>query len=405
MKSINQSELGILVETLNNWTGSIVQKIFSSQEAFGLGLWTKGGLKWIWISLEKSHPIVLPLEEIPSFAKKKTTPTGLFLSAHIKGKILNNVLIDDNKGRVIEMHFSDCKIEIRLFPQGVNLIVYAGQKKISYEKIKDIPAPTTGQILGPARSLEELVGEWITLKTAPQKISQGSEKSKQTIIQKNQKAILKIENDIEVKLKIPWREFGNWLKAHQSLSVPTEHVSLVDPKKSWQENMKMAFEEAKKNAEKIKRAQVRIEELKNASRQSGALTVKPVVAGPKNMLSGLAAKGRTFPLDAATAFMGKSASDNLKILRGANAWDYWLHLKNLPSAHVIISRPKGLKIAEDKIKRVAEWLIKESVKKNYQGIAYEIIMCECRYVKPIKGDKMGRVQFQNERVFRVKVDT
>jgi len=131
--------------------------------------------------------------------------------------------------------------------------------------------------------------------------------------------------------------------------------------------------------------------------------VSPLKA-KENVFGGSEAKGRTLHLKSATAFMGKSAQDNLKILRSANSWDYWLHLRDFPSAHVIIARPKGLKIAEEEIKIVGEWLIKESLKKNYIGIAYEIIICECRHVKPIKGDRTGRVHFQHERVFRLKVD-
>ena len=131
----------------------------------------------------------------------------------------------------------------------------------------------------------------------------------------------------------------------------------------------------------------------------------PTEKAKENVFGDSEAKGRTLHLKAATAFMGKSAKDNLKILRRANSWDYWLHLRDFPSAHVIIARPKGAVIAEEEIKKVGEWLIKESVKKNYSGIAYEIIICECRFVKAIKGDRMGRVHFQNERVIRLKVDT
>lgn len=404
MKVINQSELGILVAEINRLRGSIVQKIFSSEQAVALGLWTSDGLKWLFISLEKALPIVLPLAELPVWVAKKTTPVGLFLNAHIKGKIFEGASVQQEFGRIVNLKFTVGLIEIRLFSQGVNLVVYADNKKISFEKVKELtPAIMTmaATISESPRNVEQMVEEWFQLKNPEKNPGPKIKKDNQSSLQKNQKAISKIEKDISEKQKRPWREIGDWLKAHQTLSVPAEFKEYIDLQKTWSENMASCFGEAKKNEEKIKKAMLRIEKLKTATDDK-----KPNSSKPKeNVFSGAEVKGRTLHLSVATAFIGKSARDNLKILRGANAWDLWLHLKDFPSAHVIIARPKGLNIAEDEIRKVGEWLIKESVKKNYRGIAYEIIICECRHVKPIKGDKAGRVHFQNERVFRLKVDT
>jgi predicted ribosome quality control (RQC) complex YloA/Tae2 family protein len=98
-------------------------------------------------------------------------------------------------------------------------------------------------------------------------------------------------------------------------------------------------------------------------------------------------------------WMGKNAGENLKLLRSSKSWDYWLHLKDYPSAFAILQRTRDQRVADAAIHRAAHWLATESFrgKKNLQGIKLAVVMTECRFVKPIKGDKIGRVTYHNAR--------
>jgi predicted ribosome quality control (RQC) complex YloA/Tae2 family protein len=101
------------------------------------------------------------------------------------------------------------------------------------------------------------------------------------------------------------------------------------------------------------------------------------------------------------AVMGKSARDNLEILRQAQAWDLWMHLKDYPGAHAIIVRPRTKEVPLKWIQKVSEWLIRETIgqKKVEMGSKYDVVVVECRYVRPIKGDKLGRVSYHNPQVY------
>ncbi|MGZ5279080.1 MAG: DUF814 domain-containing protein, partial [Pseudobdellovibrionaceae bacterium] len=53
------------------------------------------------------------------------------------------------------------------------------------------------------------------------------------------------------------------------------------------------------------------------------------------------------------------------------------------------------------IQKVSEWLIHETIghKKIEIGSKYDVVVVECRYVRPIKGDKLGRVTYHNPQVY------
>lgn len=56
------------------------------------------------------------------------------------------------------------------------------------------------------------------------------------------------------------------------------------------------------------------------------------------------------------------------------------------------------------LKQIASWLINETKLKGANlGGTFEVLIAECRFVTPIKGDSLGRVNYRNERVFRVRM--
>ena len=55
--------------------------------------------------------------------------------------------------------------------------------------------------------------------------------------------------------------------------------------------------------------------------------------------------------------------------------------------------------------KIAAWLVKEglSEKKSQVGGKFSVVMVECRHVKPLKGDKLGRVTYHNAREMLIAV--
>lgn len=112
------------------------------------------------------------------------------------------------------------------------------------------------------------------------------------------------------------------------------------------------------------------------------------------------AKGRKLHLaSGAIVYCGKSAGDNLSLLRKARAWDLWLHLKDYPGAHAIIHRQKDQVIGGAELYQAAEWVVKESFASMHLevGARLDVVIVECRFVRPIKGDKLGRVTYHSEK--------
>ncbi|MEN3044743.1 MAG: NFACT RNA binding domain-containing protein [Candidatus Hydrothermales bacterium] len=79
----------------------------------------------------------------------------------------------------------------------------------------------------------------------------------------------------------------------------------------------------------------------------------------------------------------------------AKPWDYFFHLKELPSAHVILKREKNQKIKEEDIRFAAEVTKRHSkLKENEKALVLYTLR---KYVKPVKGKK-GAVKVLRENV-------
>ena len=103
-------------------------------------------------------------------------------------------------------------------------------------------------------------------------------------------------------------------------------------------------------------------------------------------------------------WMGKSAADNLRLLRQSKSWDLWIHLKDFPSAYAIIQKNKDQKISDEMLRQSAQWLVKEGSKnKDVDGLKTTVVIVECRHVRPIKGDKIGRVTYHNAREMLITI--
>jgi predicted ribosome quality control (RQC) complex YloA/Tae2 family protein len=230
-------------------------------------------------------------------------------------------------------------------------------------------------------------------------------------IESLQKSLRKVEDEIEKKAHSPWRRFGQWLVENQSMNVPPEFLALVDRRRKLAWNVEEAFRKAKEAERKLEgtraraiELKVQIADLEKRLSQGDWLSVEKKKTSPK----GDRPDARTLRLsETLHVVAGKSARDNLDLLRKAHAWDLWLHVKDQPSAHAIVFRPKGAKLSDEQLRQASQWLIKMSLGSKYKahvGEKFEILAAECRFVTPIKGDRLGRVTYRNEKVFILKFE-
>lgn len=405
MKPLSISELELLAEDLQTLLGGKVQKIVANKSEYGLGVWLNNTLNWIWIVLDKKTPLLAIMGE-PNIKKKISSPLLLFFESHFEGKILEGVGMRKDLGRIVELQFTGgAKIELRLFPHACNLIASDQGKKVSWTKVQPIPI-MQNQVYedNHPRTPLQILKEWSELNQKPSvKIELNIDSWREQQREKIKKSIFKLERDIVEKRALGWREAGEWLKEHNTLKVPTSFAELVNNRETMAWNIQNCFRQAKLNEEKIIRSTERMNALVESLRQVEHLSPPRRELVQKKEKSNTSRRTLRIQEDV-LAYFGKSAEDNLRLLRESKAWDYWMHAKDYPSAHLIISRPKNRKLSEVELKHCAKWLLKESMGKKIDKFStYEFLITECRYVTPIRGDRIGRVSYKNERTIFVRI--
>ena len=422
MNPWSSAELEHVITLARTIKGARLQEVQTSAADVCLGFYAGGRLRWLWIDLNAVKPTLLPWAELPLRLKAHKSPLNLFLRAHFVDRTLHDITVDAERGRVVRLTFGEGtpdepSLEVRLFPHLRNVIAQAGGKHIAWQKPRDLPTDPPVDFDRPPRDLERLRDEWRAFRNAP-----GSAKAAVTVdpaaklrdeLARRLKALDKVTEELARKRESPWREVGDWLKTHQSLDVPAEWEPFVDRRRKLAWNIEQAFTKARELIDKTAGTETRLRTLEaEIARLREELTKPPdqmrVTSAPKaNPLgagAGKAAQGRTLRLDDdVTVVAGKSAADNLKLLRRARSWDLWMHLRDYPSSHAILFRNKNTKVGDADLLKVAAWFVKLHLgSKVTAGERFEILIAECRFVRPIKGDKIGRVTYRDERtlIFR-----
>ena len=408
MKSINTQELDLICRKLQHCESGQLQEIRFSENCFDFGFWLQGKKYWWHLSLDVLRPILLPMDKARLPKKSQNKPIYLFLKAHALGKKLKTVTHPPKMGRVLYLVLkglhpnpaSMCEIEMRLFPHGQNLIVSSDNKKISIRPVKkletlDLKEPTT------CRPIQTLIDEFHSFYrptiTSPKKIWVHQ-------VDQLERSLRKVSQDLEKKSKLPWKKIGELLVQTQSLQVPSEWSSYVDTGQTLSWNIENCFSKSKTNIKKIEGTKTRIKELqKQLNHLKKNQTPFPTVT-PLPPLVHIKARKMNLP-EGAIVWVGKNAQDNTKLLRQAQPWDIWTHLVDHPSCHGLIRRHRGLQISHTSLEAVGNWLVRYTFgekSKNRQGDLFEMLYTECRYVSPIKGDKVGRMTYRNEKVIRFR---
>lgn len=463
MKPLNETELRELVQWMKpRVEGARLQDVGADADGLWLEIY-RHGVGRIYFDLKPGRGfMVLWPGDGPRARKAPAKPLGLFLNAHAKNLELRELRLKEGFGRVVELLFTSqdgaktCRLTAVLIPQALNLIAEAGEKRLSWEKPKPLEpqagtgefpvrytdwedylrdhaelrrgggpgrggpsVPAGGAAAGPMvpRATESEAGPMVSPAPEPESghgpaPAPAPEDARvpqwRKDLQKKRGVIAKLDEALAGLDPEPWRELGEALKFGRALP---EHP-LWDAKLSLGDNRERAFRKAKDMKQKIEGNRARRAELVQETARleewirDPARGPAPRPDGGKGRgtkaLQKTEAKGRTLNLASGLqAVYGRSAKDNLAILRQARAWDLWLHLKDEPGAHAIIFREKNANVTHADIEEVAQRLYREShgKKTRVAGLRFEVIVVECRFVRPIKGDQLGRVNYHSPTVY------
>lgn len=440
MKSPSFSEFQTIIQYLHDeLIGSQLQEIISTEDGVVLGFYRfvhEPKAVWLVFDMDTQFPFVGLFHQNPWLKIKKTKPVALFLNSHFKNTHLKDIHFLENFGRVAEFDFSlpDKKLvlQLRMIPKQPNIIVSADDKTVSWEKPRDLVVATPDENFeSENRSIPFLFKQWFDrrAKTKPKESSvagSGAQthspydkwvQQRNKDLQKKEKALSQIDEQKNELRKVPWADIGNHLKTHGFKDLPLEWTTYVDFSQKPSFNIERSFEKAKQVIHKIQGADIRKEQLlqeivlaKDVSearfqKHLSELAAKQAKQGQRKSPEGNFRKLTIDGENPVNVLMGKNAVENLKLLRQAKAWDLWVHLKDYPSAYAILQKPKDKSVSDQVLVQASQWLVKESIKnkKNMDGAKLSVVIVECRHVRPIKGDKLGRVTYHHPREMLITV--
>lgn len=415
MKSWSVGELDNVVRALGPLLGARLQEVRSNETDFVLGFYGEGRLLWLWMDLNPVFPTLLPWSEPPVTLAAKKSPMQLFLRAHFVGQTLLTVERPEGQGRLVRLHFSgDRTLEVRLFPRGENLLASASGKQVSLSKPHELKPLREEETGSPGRSLEELRDEWRTRRSSGRRGKTSALTPQQKLdkqIAKKRSALEKVEDELRRKTDLPWREVGLWMKQEQSVEVPEKWAPFVDKRRKLSWNIDQCFQRARENEQKAlgteRRRQALVAEIatllttkvKDRDVEGDRPILKPLKKGDM--------EARSLRInDEIIAYVGKNAADNLKLLRKARPWDFWMHLQDRPGAHCILFRNKSTSVSDAALAEVVAWFVKMQFGAKLSHYSQEkmpVLVAECRHVRPIKGDRLGRVHYAHERILIYQV--
>lgn len=408
MRTVSYSELDLIVAQAQQNIGDKVTDIIFSEGTLVLGM--RESHSWMVFVPGGKFPVFLIDQRNPIGQKKVIKPLYLFLRAHLLGKRLISIERRKGFGRVLDLVFEDrggktLSLEVILIPPDGNITAATPDARISLHKPRDIVPVEEKELSAEDRTPQQIFADWLAWKNSvPAAKSQTStdngEQKKVRILKSLEENLIKLQND-------PSKEIADHLSLTRSLEeLPEKWKELILTDQSLDENIEHFYAVVKKN---------KIKMLGLEKRKSELLSAAPIPAqknknGPiKKEVSLLhEARGRTRIIsEGITAYIGKSAEDNLQLLRNAKAWHLWVHAKDFPSSHGVIAMNKGVPVGLDVLQQVGQWILEQTLsdktRASWKGAKCQFIFCECRYVIPIKGDKKGRVTHKNEKSFQLIV--
>jgi len=403
-----------LAQSLSAYVDYELTNILYNEKALQLSFSKDKDYTWLCASLKPGVPFAFLGGKRVPLIKNLKKPLSLFANTHLKGACLSGVCRLSEKGRVLQIRFGDDgekSLEIGLFTGGQNIQVISGRKSVTALKPKDLPPlvnddTVTRPLLEPEVFIKEWESRHGSFKNQNKDAKALEAKSVAQQLKKKRQGLEKMERKLEEGRASHWARAGEWAKAHPQLeNLPEDFADVIDVKESSAWNIENCFAQMKKLEAKKQGTLQRIETLKQEilKLESGTSLDKKGSAG-KSLMQVADAKGQTFPLaNGWRLFVGKSAKDNLSLLRRAKAWYIWMHIRDFPGAYGIIERPRKATDPDISIlEAAAVQVAKRSVKGDKSG-AFEVLFAECRYVRPIPKAKTGQVTYSHEKVIRVRL--
>ncbi len=246
------------------------------------------------------------------------------------------------------------------------------------------------------------------------------------------RALGAVRAEIEAKSQVPWRAWAQHVKEIGFEAPPL--FANAELERIWNREAQRArvegiknhdlasrfFERAKKIERKLEGTRKRLAILEKLAageteppadrgariRRSSALAGGDAVKrSTPSLMEQAEARGRSVAIAEDLIFyIGKSAEDNLRLLRRAQSFDFWFHVRGRTGAHGILRRARGRVVNESEFLACARALIEQSLKKralDLRGESFDVSLCEVRFVKPVKGAK-GLVHFTHDRTLRIR---
>lgn len=423
---MNVLEIDESIDDIKKAVGFSVQSVSFYNKTLVLGLWHEHISYSLILSVRFGQQGIYLIPEKNKFKSEKK-PILLFGSTHLKNSRLVDIIRDQKAGRQVELFFTsdsseDLKIIITLIPSVLNISILNGPKVVHYQKPK--PLPESGEVdlsQLKIRDLEALKEVWASefrssslskgAKTDKKDKVSKNKKTREQEIKKKKKALVKVESDLKQKMDNDYFEFAS-LVSENPEQAKIKFPVYFDKKISVYKLKDLYFEKHKAMLVKQDRIKSRIKNLKKELKSLESITdeqwqsLQPK-SGALEVLFKHPIKTRKLQVASdLTAYIGKSAQDNLKLLRSAKSWHLWLHIKDLPSAHIVLFKDKARVVSDQEIQSACLWLLSESKPGESKGLGHgtiEVIATECRYVRPIKGDKLGRVNYTHEKVYSVRL--
>lgn len=338
----------------------------------------------------------------------------VYLQMEFTGKNTNAILIDENEVVIEALRHIDAQSSFRIIRPGAELLavpplerketpqsiedidVYLETiyRKIQEKKVAELKKQKCSQIEKKIRKLEQLLAQLPSPDTL--KEEEAAYKNYANIILANLYRIKPYDTKLETydfegrEITVPLPKnikitrlgdyFFNLAKRAKSKAA---HIHIekenLESKKNFYENIYYALSQAKDPytlellVPKRAKAQRKKEKLK---------------------------EGELFWIDDYKIFVGRNSSENQKLLALAKANDIWMHIRNLPSSHVIIRTDKQ-NLPQNIIEAAAKLCVDFSVKNPGD---YEVDYTKRKFVKIQQGSNVLYNQYQTVRVTKEGVE-
>ncbi len=103
--------------------------------------------------------------------------------------------------------------------------------------------------------------------------------------------------------------------------------------------------------------------------------------------------------DGVRILVGRSAAQNARVLDAGAPHDWWFHAREIPGGHVVV-RTGGAEPSKDTLRIAAETAAYNSAARESGTV--EVVYCQLKDVRKIKGAGPGQVTYRNERGVRVQ---